>query len=123
MRLHSVAPQLYSIYCQTVVQIKDILANLSRPGLVGLSLVHRKEAFWDLLFSTHSITDARGAVCLMFNKKKLLSTVEQTLPPPPSSNPSGLLMKLCQNYMAYHPSAPCIQFKCKMRDTGKAMRV
>ena len=98
---------VYSICCQTVVQIRDILANLSRPGLVGLSLVHRKEAFWDLLFSTHSITDARGAVCLMFSLKKLLSTVEQTLPPPPSSNPSGLLMKSCQDYMAYHPSAPC----------------
>ena len=36
---------VYSICCQTVVQIKDILANLSSPGLVGLSLVHRKEAF------------------------------------------------------------------------------
>ena len=84
MRLHNVAPQLYSIYCQTVVQIKDILANLSRPGLIGLSPVHRKEAFWDLLFSTHAITDARGAVSLMFNLKNYsqqLNKLSLLLPP------------------------------------------
>ena len=52
---------VYSICCQTVVQIRDILANLSRPGLVGLSLVHRKEAFWDLLF-LHVQSRTRGVL-------------------------------------------------------------
>lgn len=86
----------YSIYCQTVVQIKDILANLSYS-------YRRRHS--GTCFSTHAITDARGAVYkidVQLKKKYSQQLNNVSLPLPP---PSVLLMKLCRDFMAYHPNA------------------
>ena len=86
----------YSIYCQTVVQIKDILANLSYS-------YRRRHS--GTCFSTHAITDARGAVYkidVQLKKKYSQPLNNVSLPLPP---PSVLLMKLCRDFMAYHPNA------------------
>ena len=86
----------YSIYCQTVVQIKDILANLSYS-------YRRRHS--GTCFSTHAITDARGAVYKIdVQLKKILSTVEQCLPPPPS--PLSLVDEVMSGFYGLPPERP-----------------